>query len=372
MVSLEFVTSAHAVMKHSVPVFTSELCAGIGSYCCKLGQLNVPVMEALVPLFPIHLPGSVGHPFYNEMVKQLTLPMMDFLFEKLISEGDATTAMQIVTCALRNHHEEESSLVKKAFLDKWHLAILTGQDGNFDKLRSLQPTDAASLAHAARVKFFTGWPTPAAGHQEIMQLREMLPNDPDVLLSCARMSISQLNDSAGVEDLKRVDDIRPLEDFHDLLTLGELSSNKDVPFAVSVFDRVLALEPHTYPARTAYARVFQQRCACKITMKQFPAALEDLNMAIKLGLQNAKTFKYRARLYLHMGNYGAALADMDAAHADDPDDAAVLSDRALTKMKLRDLAGALEDFNSAEQLGPLSSLDFMDRGAIRAALSQND
>ena len=225
------------------------------------------------------------------------------------------------------------------------------------------------------MKFFFTWseaallgkPT-AAGHQEILQLREMLPDDPDNLTSCARMNLALQNFPDAVADLRRADDIKPLEDFTALCRLGEHSSNQDPTYAVSICDRVLALTPNTYPMRWEYARVFQQRGACKITLKQFPRALEDLNFAVKLGLDNVTTLKYRATAHAYMGSNDTAFADLDAAHADDPNDATVLSERAAVKVAVGDLVGALDDLNAAEQLGPLSPEDMECRGSIKAAL----
>lgn len=172
-----------------------HMLAGGGEYYCKLEQLTMPILEAWLPDLPRLLQRATSHNqyFYDEVMKQLTVPMMDVVIKKLISSDDTTTAMRVVMCALQNYPDEEPSPWKKAFLDAWYLAISTGQEGDFEQSQGLKPTDTASLAHAARVKFFSKRPEAAylgfqglrkiekptaARLQEIVQLREMLPDDP--------------------------------------------------------------------------------------------------------------------------------------------------------------------------------------------------
>lgn len=102
-------------------------------------------------------------------------------------------------------------------------------------------------------------------------------------------------------------------------------------YSHGIVDRVLAFEPHTYPQSwhirkglpTCTARCLrkhhacmQNQHACKITLKQFPAALntslEDFNMAVKLGLEDAKTLNNRATAHVHMVDHNI-MHDHDAA-----------------------------------------------------------
>ena len=162
------------------------------------------------------------------------------------------------------------------------------------------------------------------------------------------------------------DQIKPLEDFDGLHVLGKLSSNLDTAYSVSIFDRTLALEPHTYPVKLEYARVFQQRGACKGTLMQCPGALQDLTMALKLGLADAKTYMYKSNIYVRMYNGMAAMADLNAAHAEEPNNAAVLNMRAQIKDISGDWAGAVADFDAAELIEPLPTQSLAGRDWLRA------
>lgn len=153
--------------------------AGYGSRICTPAQLTTPMLEAMLSSLSSLLQHSS---FFGDTIrKQLTVPLVDYILKDLMSEGKTAAAMDIVTRAIQLYPAEEPSLFKKAFLDAWHLAITTGQDAKLEQLQYLQPTDAASLAHAARVKFFSAaprWkglasPEAAAAHQEMWKLREM-------------------------------------------------------------------------------------------------------------------------------------------------------------------------------------------------------
>ena len=79
-------------------------------------------------------------------------------------------------------------------------------------------------------------------------------------------------------------------DFSVVQQLGELHSTVGVvATAVATFDRAAAMEPSD-------ARIRQQRGACKDTLGDPTEAIEDLNAAIQLGLDDALTYTYRCSL----------------------------------------------------------------------------
>lgn len=84
----------------------------------------------------------------------------------------------------------------------------------------------------------------------------------------------------GLADLRAADQMSPIQDFHQL----KHSSNIETAYSVQIFDRMLCLKPATCPARLAYARVFQQRGACKSTVEQYEEELEDLQWLQSLGM----------------------------------------------------------------------------------------
>ena len=140
----------HAVLDNASMCCEINMVAGYGSRICTPAQLTTPMLEAMLSSLPSLLQDSS---FFGDTIrKQLTVPLVDYILKDLMSEGETAAAMDIVTRAIQLYPAEEPSLFKKAFLAAWHLAITTGQDAKLEQLQYLQPTDAASLAHAARVK----------------------------------------------------------------------------------------------------------------------------------------------------------------------------------------------------------------------------
>lgn len=100
--------------------------------------------------------------------------------------------------------------------------------------------------------------------------------------------------------------------------------------------------------------------------KKYPAALADLDLAIKLFPDNRMALHERAYIYVEYGRWSEALADLNAQIALLPDDGSGYSERAIPRFKLGDLQGAYDDRDADIRLrGP--TLDKL-RARARAAM----
>ncbi len=100
--------------------------------------------------------------------------------------------------------------------------------------------------------------------------------------------------------------------------------------------------------------------------KKYPAALTDLDLALKLFPDNRMALHERAYLYVEYGRWGEARADLDAQIALLPDDPSGYRERAIPRFKLGDLQGAYDDRDADIRLGG-PTLDAL-RARARAAM----
>lgn len=227
------------------------------------------------------------------------------------------------------------------------------------------------MADAARVRFHLG-----EGEEALASLSEAIalcPDDAQLAQMLARRGYLRLlaGDRAGiVADFKTADKISPLQDFRYLKLLGEHTSNQDTAYAVSIFDRALRAMPAEYPPRLAYARVFQQRGACHATLRQYSCSIDDLRMAVKLGLSDAKTFMYMSSIYLEMDDPGNALRHLNKAVMAEPGNQTLLIRRAQFYHDAQDIRAAEANFCAAEALGPLPDDTAAERQQMRAGTWQ--
>ena len=183
-----------------------------------------------------------------------------------------------------------------------------------------------------------------------------------ILLQRATAKIGMGDAHAALQDLIQADSIEPL-DFKNLKNMAELHSTiGDVATAVATFNRAACLDPTN-------ARIRQQRGACKTTLNDFEGGQNDLTAAIELGLGNALTYKYRGVCHMLMHNLPAALADMDVAIRQQPDRRDACVRRAEAKHYLGDHQGAVQDMKEAHLLCPLTPFEQSLREVFTQALS---
>jgi tetratricopeptide (TPR) repeat protein len=96
---------------------------------------------------------------------------------------------------------------------------------------------------------------------------------------------------------------------------------------------------------------FTERCWIRaLRGRPLARALEDCNASLQMRPDNSDTYTSRGLVYLRMANYPAALADLDAAVKLDHSNPAALYFRALAKLHTGDSAGGNSDLAAAKGL----------------------
>lgn len=298
-------------------------------------------------------------------ITKMNLPMLAHSVKTLVQGKEPAVALKVVDFALQTRPNN-------VLLQSWRQTLFDAtanvqqdMEAIISALQPYVPDTPAAIADCARVRFYVGdhpltlarpciGPPSITGLLELSKVLDLNPGDAQNLATLAYMKMRYTNNLlGGLRLFQHADQMRPVQDFHVLKWVAEHCSNIDTTWSVSIFDRMLQMQPHTYPARLAYARVFQQRGACKSTLGQDPEALADLQMAVKLGRDDAATYKYLGNVYYSMGNKTAALSAFDSAHCETPEDADALLSRGALTREMGNSLGAVADFDLAEALEPL-------------------
>ena len=302
---------------------------------------------------------SVAH------IPKMTIPMLAHSVKTLVQGKEPAVALKVVEFALQTRPDN-------ILLQSWRQTLFNAtanveedMEAIASALQPYVPDNPAAIADCARVRFYVGdqpltldrpfiGPPSITGLLELSKVLDLNPGDAQNLARLAYMTMWYTNDFlGGLRLLQHADQMSPVQDFHILKWAAEHCSNIDTTCSISILDRMLQMQPHTYAPRLAYAWVFQQRGACKFTLGQIPEALADLQMAAKLGHDDADTYKHLGQVYHSMGNRTAALSAFDSAHCEAPDDSDALICRGALKREMGDSVGAVADFDLAEALEPL-------------------
>jgi len=89
----------------------------------------------------------------------------------------------------------------------------------------------------------------------------------------------------------------------------------------------------------------------QLELKNYKEALDELNKAIVLDVENGEAYAYRGMAKYHLKDYKNAMADFDKALKILPDYGEVYDLRGICKSELGDKTGACEDWNKAFELG---------------------
>ncbi|HOY31758.1 MAG TPA: tetratricopeptide repeat protein [Bacteroidales bacterium] len=95
------------------------------------------------------------------------------------------------------------------------------------------------------------------------------------------------------------------------------------------------------------------------------AGMRDFNKAISMNPNLSKAYANRAVLKVNMGNLNGGLEDINKAVSMDPKDSEALRNRGGIKNILKDYNGALEDCNSALQINPRDNIALFNRGHVK-------
>ncbi|HOY31757.1 MAG TPA: tetratricopeptide repeat protein [Bacteroidales bacterium] len=103
--------------------------------------------------------------------------------------------------------------------------------------------------------------------------------------------------------------------------------------------------------------------------KNYPAALQDLNLSIKLDSNTAETYNNRGQIYEKMNDTAAALRDFNKAIMIDPGQQKVYNNRGALKLRMGNYQGALTDINKAIELNPEDGHAYTNRAGVKYMLN---
>jgi len=133
---------------------------------------------------------------------------------------------------------------------------------------------------------------------------------------------------------------------------------------IAHLDRAIEIGP-------SRARYWEIRAVYRIDLRQFEAALADLDRAIELAERSYLRF-LRGSALCQSGRYAESLADVDAAIAGQPDNAQFYRGRALARVELGMAADALADADQLVALAPQRAESHYARGRSLAALGRDE
>jgi Flp pilus assembly protein TadD len=96
--------------------------------------------------------------------------------------------------------------------------------------------------------------------------------------------------------------------------------------------------------------------------------LYDLDRAVSLDPQNARSYSLRGVAKIQVGDKQGAIADSDRAITLNPNDARSYNNRGLVKFELGDKKGAVEDYSRAVVIDPNLSIAYFNRGKTKSEL----
>lgn len=264
--------SAHQFQSDCLSAVCTLLNVNVGPNA-KIAKLNGSYMDALRA---------------QSVIKKLSLPMLQHVVTVLVRGGLNQAVLEVVQHAVMLPPADTLLQAWQTTLQNASKAACSDAAAVVAALQPFEPKTAASMADAARLRFHSD--QTAAGLADLSKALDLDPNDAQNLARRGYLKAMQGDIAGTVADLQKADSISPLQDFEYLALQGEFTNNQNPAYAVSIFDRALCAKPITYPPRLAYARIYQQRGACKGTLQQCASAVEDLDMALKLGSRSKNIY----------------------------------------------------------------------------------
>jgi|tagenome__1003787_1003787.scaffolds.fasta_scaffold20970513_2 tetratricopeptide (TPR) repeat protein len=125
--------------------------------------------------------------------------------------------------------------------------------------------------------------------------------------------------------------------------------------ALDDLNQAIYVSPRDYQYLPDY---FQYRCLTQLNRGEARDALEDCNAALKLRPKDATTMEFRGDVEYALKNYPAAIADLDAALAITPANAGAQYVRGLARMRNGDAQGGQADVAAARAKKPDIAKDY--------------
>ena len=165
------------------------------------------------------------------------------------------------------------------------------------------------------------------------------------------------------EDFIKAAALNPKEGNADLNIGGINFLLKDYQAALQSYNAAIKLKPDFVEARVSRSTLF-------IQMGRYADALNDCEHALRLDAQNANAYFNCGLAHAHMGKMQEALRYLDDTLRIDPKNAIAYYNRGLVLLKMSRYAEAVSDFDRAIQLTPRNPLLYLNRGAANFNLGK--
>ena len=159
----------------------------------------------------------------------------------------------------------------------------------------------------------------------------------------------------------------------------EAARAKDWNKAVDSFRRAAQVEPQDKKNSDNLAIALLQRATALVAQRNFDAAINDLNEAIKLKPDEVSSHRFRAYAYLSKGDWNNAVQDYSIVLRTEKNDPEAYERRAYVEMQLKDYDKALADYSEAIKLKSnepkyyqLRALILQTKGDLKAALADTN
>ncbi|MDE5585198.1 MAG: tetratricopeptide repeat protein, partial [Muribaculaceae bacterium] len=143
--------------------------------------------------------------------------------------------------------------------------------------------------------------------------------------------------------------------FYKSVALSSLKKNDD---ALQTMNQLLRLYPR-------FEEGYAARASLNLQREDTVAALEDVEMAIKLNRSMLNPFLIRAEIASSRADWNSALADMDEAVKLYPEEPGLYINRAYIRYNTDNYLGAMSDYNFALQLDPDNMAALFNRALLR-------
>ena len=166
-----------------------------------------------------------------------------------------------------------------------------------------------------------------------------------------------------IRDTAEGEDIQPLLDAETYYNQGNAKRKlRQYAAAIEDYDNAIRLKPDD-------AKAYYNRGLAKRSLGGYAASIEDYDTAIRLNPDYTKAYRSRGHANGILGQHAAAIEDYDNAIRLKPDDAAYYN-RGIAKKHLGQHA-AIEDYDEAIRLNPDCAKAYNNRGVAKDNLGQH-
>ena len=174
--------------------------------------------------------------------------------------------------------------------------------------------------------------------QDYILAAKFQPNDHSAYFKRGVVEYELGHDAAAVDCFQRITADNPAFG-SSYFYLGNIAlKNRDYPAALQHYNQAVKFCPEDHE------KILGSMGHCQYQLKEYKAAWETFNSALRLDRQNPRNYIYRAWCHFQLKEYKAALKDYNQALQLDSENSLLYQQRGLTHLKLKQFAQAAGDF----------------------------